>query len=381
MAKKLRTGFELPFSNGNGASSKNYLFNSNYLFNNLSLGAYTISVTSKNISTAPNLNINAICQISYDSNARTKINNLGCYFRGGNNQYAYQVIAFDLSQFSNGFYSNYWLNNSNTSTRFFRFICLNDGTDFLTAYMDNSGTNTVLRVEKNGIDQTSLDLGYKLLSSTWYNTHVSVDNSGVISISINGSTSFTYATGTAFSSFTQLGACHAMVSGSRIDDLAINDGSGLTDNGLPNSIRAYNFFDQSTLDSQSGFSTVGGTTILANLTDGDDGTRVNCSTDLSEMNFSLPNLSATGMTENASNFSKIEAINIYARQIEATKANSVLKAKITDAVTNANREENISLPLTVANDSTTMFDDNSNDWSLTNLDSGNLDLKITFDKP
>jgi hypothetical protein len=387
MAKKIRTGFELPFSNATDQNyAKSFANNTPYLFNNLVDGFYSLNGAVKNRTTTMSLNTSSQSLFVYSNFGRTKIGTRGTFYSGNVDQNNWSMLAFDLSQFANGFFANYWLSSNNSSSNYLRLIYLNDSTDFWTGYIDNSGTNTVLRIEKNGVDQSSYDLGYKLdtiidQSGTWYNTHVSVDNSGVISISINGSTAFTYATGSTFSSFTQLGACMARGQVTAyIDDLAINDGSGSTDNAMPNSIRAYNFFDQATLDSQSGFSTVGGSTILANLTDGDDSTRVTTATDLSEMNFSLPSLSSTGMSETASNFSKIEAINIYARQIEATKANSVLKAKITDSVTNANREENISLPLTVANDSTTMFDDGSNDFSLSNLDSGNLDLKITFDK-
>ena len=388
MAKKLRTGFELPFSNATDQNyGKTFPNNTPYLFNNLVDGFYNLNGIIKNRSTSMSISTSTNHNFIYSNYARTKIGTRGTFYSGNQDPNGWSLLAFDLSQFANGFFANYWLSANNSSTMYLRLIYLNNGIDFYTGYIDNSGTNTVIRIEKNGVDQSSYDIGYKLdtivvSSGTYYNTHVSVDNSGVISLSINGSTALTHATGIAFSSFTQLGACMARGQNTAfIDDLAINDGSGSTDNGMPNSIRGYNFFDQSTLDSQTGFSTVGGSTILANLTDGDDSTRVNCSNDLSEMNFSLPTLSATGMSETASNFLKIDAINIYARQIEATKANSVLKAKITDSVTNANREENISLPLTVANDSTTMFDDGSNDFSLSNLDSGNLDLKITFDKP
>jgi hypothetical protein len=383
MAKIIRTGLEFPFSNATGGNSVISVFpNDPYLFNGNVIGFYRMNGAVNNQSASLSLDNLRLLRIQYSTQARTKIGSRGCFTDGDSDANGWCFLAFDTSKFSNGFFANFWLSASNSSANYLRLLYLNDGSNVYTSYLNNSGSNTVVTIEKNGVDVATNDLGSKLATlGTWYNTNVSLDNSGLISISINGSSPLTYATGAAFSTFTQIGACMARINTAHIDDIAINDGSGSSDNALPNSIRGYNFFDQATLDSQTGFSTVGGSTILTNLTDGDDATRVTTATDLSEMNFSLPTLSGTGMSETASNFTKIEAVNVYARQIEATKASSVLKAKITDATSSANREEDISLPLTVGNDSAVMFDDGASDWSLANLDAGNIDLKITFDKP
>ncbi len=384
MAKKLRTGFELPISNTATNSYRLVHPSDNILGSNIINGSFARGQNMNGTRYPSNFGNGAGSEnidVYFNSSARSKRNNLGCYISGSQGNGIY--LSLDETQLSNGVYTNFHILSSNFATNIFpKHLHLYDGTDRYFCYLENSTGLTILHINKNNVDLVSLTLGgSKLANNTWYNVLASVDNSGLISYSVNGSTPITYNTGVTFSNWTLIGLASTDPNYQKLDDLAINDGSGSSDNGIPSSIRAYNFFDQATLDTQTGFSSVGGSTILANLTDGDDATRVTATNDLSEMNFSLPSLSASGMSETASNFSKIEAINIYARQIEATKANSVLKAKIIDSVTNANREENISLPLTVANQSTTMFDDGSNDFSLSNLDSGNLDLKITFDKP
>ena len=384
MAKKLRTGFEFPITNSGVSTSSIVYENANFhkYMNNVTKSYQSFSKALSSIQSVTSFKTGERNHIiNYSANGRTLVNSLGSSFIGYGRNGSYDQIQLDTNQFSNGIFINYWQKyGSYTTVPIFRF---SDGSSNFVSYVDrvsnkleiyNQNTSTIVAT-------TFLSLGI----NTYYNFSIALNNSGQLTLIVNGTT-LNYNTSISFANVTH--AVFGVCSGSSfdssfayIDDLAINDGSGSTDNGIPNSIRAYNFFDQATLDSQTGFSTVGGSTILANLTDGDDSTRVTASNDLSEMNFSLPSLSSTGMSETASNFSKIDAINIFARQIEATKANSVLKAKIIDSITNANREENISLPLTVANQSTTIFDDGSNDFSLANLDSGNLDLKITFDKP
>tara|TARA_B100000497_G_scaffold4549_1_gene4662 strand:+ start:177 stop:1358 length:1182 start_codon:yes stop_codon:yes gene_type:complete len=393
MAKKLRTGFELPFSNATGANTStlgDLNFYKDYVYKGVLEGLRTenYAMTTQYPDFSANLATTGSFYLNYDTVARTKTNGVrGAYARMGHGLMVQPF--FDTSKFNSGFFYNSWVYGSVFSSfpinGHLRFLMLYDGTNSYQVYLAKNGSGVLeLRISNN---TTSTELATPvpvtgLNGSNWFNLICGIDNSGLITCTFNGA-NISFSSSISFSNLTRIGICGANGWPTNIymDDLAINDGSGSSDNGIPNSIRAYNFFDQATLDSQTGFSTVGGSTILANLTDGDDATRVSAEADLSEMNFSLPTLSGTGMSETASNFTKIEAINVYGRQIEATKASSVLKAKVTDATSSANREEDISLPLTVANDSTTMFDDGASDWSLANLDAGNMDLKITFDKP
>ena len=380
MAKKLRTGFELPFSNQDIDQTKTFSSDKNYLFSGIINGLEGVGNTTRDFNyLIPNPSDSVtIYQRTF---ARTLVNGTrGCIW-GGNGV----MLSIDVSTLNSGFFSNNWFYMGSgwlNSAHWHKLLMLTDGTDVYTIQINyNSGT-PFIEVYQRGVGQISNTPISGYSNSTWYNVKCSIANNGDIEVDWNGTT-ISYSTGTTFATLTGVAIGHTSVNvhSASMDDLAINDGSGSSDNGIPNSIRGYNFFDQATLDSQTGFSTVGGSTILANLTDGDDATRVSAEADLSEMNFSLPTLSGTGMSETASNFTKIEAINVYGRQIESTKASSVLKAKITDATSSANREEDISLPLTVANDSAVMFDDGASDWSLANLDAGNIDLKITFDKP
>ena len=384
MARKLRTGFELPFSNATGSNQRKQISGYDYVFNNLITGLGNCSAGEYRTPSAQNTT--RYPTIKFDNWARTLSNGTrGCYLLHSTVDTVvndYQIAYFDVSQFTSGFYMNCWIKwdtilQNEIKTLFYIY----DNTTKYSVTLTNSVFNLNNVSSSSNIDTASVTLS----SSTWYNLKISVTNAGVITADINGN-SVTTSTGVTFSSWTTLCALltREFSEGSyriAVDDIAINDGSGASDNGLPNSIRGYNFFDAATLNTNSGFAAVGGTTVLANLQDGSDSTRASASADLSYIDFSLPTLSGTGMSETAANFTKIEAINVYGRQIEATKASSLLKAKVTDTVAVVNREENLSLPLTVGNDSVSMFDDGSSDWVLANLDSGDMDFRVTFDKP
>jgi len=384
MARKLRTGFEFPFSNATGSDQSKTINLTDY--SDIFLGTYSMGwLSSPGFSGGYSLGQNS--QIfKFATDARTLSNGTrGVYLNlmggGGPNGYS---MAIDLTKFSNGYYECGWCKQLTAfdSNRYAKPLYFYDGTDHYGIKIYGNGVGgVVIDILKNNVMQSTDTI---ILSvNTWYFYEISLDNSGVITITYNG-TPVTYNSGVTFSNIQQLAALYSSSETNRsrcLDDVAINDGSGASDNGLPNSIRGYNFFDAATLNTNSGFSAVGGTTVLANLQDGSDSTRVSTSADLSYIDFSLPTLSGTGMSETAANFTKIEAINLYGRQIEATKTNSLLKAKITDTVAVVNREESLTLPLTVGNGSGTMFDDGSSDWVLANLDSGDMDFRVTFDKP
>jgi len=387
MARKLRTGFELPFANTGANGSKTFTQSEYYayLFGGFTLDgyiAYSAGVTDLNFSS-----LSSASAVTYTvknaTDARTLSNGTrGCYI--DQNNVSQSVHMIDAADFTSGFFANFWHRCFTWDTnRIYHLFGLYDGTNSYSCYIKNTGSNLELYI-RQGNTTTTLNSGSFSLTSglTWYNCQVGIDNGGIITFTYNGNTiSHTIAGTPAFSTFQNVGIGYGTNNGHQIDDIAINDGSGASDNSTPNSIRGYNFFDAATLNTNSGFSAVGGTTVLANLQDGSDSTRASASADLSYIDFSLPTLSGTGMSETAANFTKIEAINVYGRQIEATKTSSLLKAKVTDTVAVVDREENLSLPLTVGNDSVTMFDDGSSDWVLANLDSGDMDFRVTFDKP
>jgi len=387
MARKLRTGFELPFANTGTTVSKSFAAPSSYLWQSLYIGTIADVFVTEFLTLTGTIT-NSALTIENTTIARSKGDgSRGCILKGNSDGNG-SVMMLDTTAFSSGLYCNYWIYLGTGivgPTAYTKLMVLYDGTNSYQVYIRYNGTAHEVAIAQNNtstiLEQTSL--GLTLSASTWYNVSVGVNNTGDITGVLNG-TSVTYNTSVSFANWTRLGIAglrNTTVNGRFIDDLAINDGSGASDNGVPNSIRAYNFFDTATLNTNSGFAAVGGTTVLANLQDGSDSTRASASADLSYIDFSLPTLSGTGMSETASNFTKIEAINVYGRQIEATKASSLLKAKVTDTVAVVNREENLSLPLNVGNDSVSMFDDGSSDWVLANLDSGDMDFRVTFDKP
>jgi len=390
MARKLRTGFELPFTNIGSNTTKSFSGNDiiDYVWKGLIDGYYLNNYTQDFAVGSPTaITGTSVCYLYYDTNARTKVNLRGGTFGYFTTQaFVFSAASLDLTKFSSGYFCNGWwyVKNFAKSVRHFLWAAYDGtGTKSYNAYMEYvSGSNwdIVIRDASTSTELARSASSTSVTNGNSYNFSVSVDNTGGLTFGFNGITA-TYASGVSFANWTRMLAPAAKGDSIVIDDLAINDGSGASDNSTPNSIRGYNFFDAATLNTNSGFSAVGGTTVLANLQDGSDSTRASASADLSYIDFSLPTLSGTGMSETAANFTKIEAINVYGRQIEATKASSLLKAKVTDTVAVVNREENLSLPLNVGNDSVSMFDDGSSDWVLANLDSGDMDFRVTFDKP
>jgi len=383
MARKLRTGFELPFSNIGSNTNKTFSVSecNNYFLKDILSGYIGNSVGSQYPSFSGTI-VSGTYKVEYTTAARTLSNgSRGCVFYLNDNNSGDNML--DVTQFTSGFYMNAWRTKMDVSASLYkRILCLYDGTNSYSVYITRNGASDEVRISNNttNTDLATSSLGLQLANGTWYNMSVAVNSTGDITAVVNG-TPVTYNTSVSFASWTRLGYGIGYSGMGHLDDISINDGSGASDNSTPNSIRGYNFFDTATLNTNSGFTAVGGTTVLANLQDGSDSTRASASADLSYLDFSLPTLSGTGMAETAANFTKIEAINVYGRQIEATKTSSLLKAKVTDTVAVVNREENLTLPLTVGNDSVTMFDDGSSDWVLANLDSGDMDFRVTFDKP
>ena len=384
MARKLRTGFELPFSNATGSNQRKQISGYDYVFNNLITGLGNCSAGEYRTPSAQDTT--RYPTIKFDNWARTLSNGTrGCYLLHSTVDSPvndYQIAYFDVSQFTSGFYMNCWIKwDSVIQNEIKTLFYIYDNTTKYSVTLTNSVFNLNNVSSSSNIDTASVTLS----GSTWYNLKISVTNAGVITADINGN-SVTTSTGVTFSSWTTLCALltREFTEGSHriaVDDLAINDGSGASDNGLPPSIRGYNFFDAATLNASNNFSTTGGGTILGNLQDGSDSTGVTSSTDLDVLDFNLPTLSGTGMLEGIGDFSGIEAINVYTRQAEATTGGAVLNVKIEDDTAAVSNNSDINLPLSASERSTTLFNDGSSDWNLTNLNNGAFDLTLTFDKP
>ena len=256
MAKKLRTGFELPFSNIGSNTYKDIISSDSYVSNGLFDGSFQVLSGTQHESS---INKTALSfRFKYNTSGRSLQNTRGTYAEAATNGF---LPSINISKVSLGLYCNFHFRPSIHSNVFQKYIYLDDGSDRYFGYIDNSGTNTVAKISKNGVDVASQDIGSKLVSSTWYNCLTSVNNAGLITLQINGATAVTYASSVTFSSWTKLGIAQCDAPYQGIDDLAINDGSGSSDNTTPNAIKAFNFFDQATLDSQTGFSTVGGSRI------------------------------------------------------------------------------------------------------------------------
>jgi len=274
MARKLRTGFELPFSNSTGSNqSKTFTNDSAYLFNSVITGTYGKGNTTRSALLSGATPSDSFT-IYHKTTARTLSNGTrGCTW--GNNE---SMLYIDTSLFSSGFFSNFWFYNTNSwnnNAHYLTLLAFYDGTDSWFVNLNYNSGSPTLEVYKHGTGQVASVSASGASGSTWYNVIAQINNAGDIDVSWNG-TSVTYSTGVAFSNVTKLLLAHTSgsVHGTVVDDLSINDGSGASDNSAPNSIRGYNFFDAATLNTNSGFSAVGGTTVLANLQDGSDSIRV-----------------------------------------------------------------------------------------------------------
>lgn len=383
MAKKLYTSFELPFANltgGNLVKTFPQAEANDYIFQGMTDGAVSHPQLS------PDNTAFTIASITNQVNFTTAARSLtsgtrGCFHAGAGTNTNYHNISYDLSQFSTGFYyqghqyfgSNYLL-GSNVAV-IFRFT---DGVNVYNVLYDNASGLFKIR---NATTTTDLNTAAVSLSAaTWYNARLEIDNAGVITAELNG-VSVTHASGVSFASWTKLAA--GLVSGSTfdgyqayIDDIAVNDGSGAADNALPPTIRGYGWYDNATLNSNSGFSQVGGTGVVDNLQDGNDATKVRVSVDASVLSSNLSSITGHPMPESAGDFSAIKNINVYLRQTESTSPGNSFKAKIVDGA--LDEEKTISVPTIAGNFSVSIPDDGASEWSKANLELGGFDIDLTY---
>lgn len=369
--KKLRTGFEV------GRNSYTFdLTNSPTIFNGIYGGyrnGWSITLRDSTFSAlAAPLGI-----IQYNNNGRTLTNTKGGQLYGFSTQaFAGAVGTYDLSKFSNGYYCQWWWRPTNWNTSYYaKAIVLKDNSTYYSAQVVYNGAdyNVVIR---NNTTQTDLasSPNFAFPNNVWINGQVSLTDNGDLTVSINGQTAST-SLGVMFSAWEIMSFPEV---GDRIyiDDMAVNDGSGATDNGLPGSIRSYTYNLNSTLKSNNAFNTVGGGSVLANLLDGNIATGVESEQNGAQIVMSLPPLSASGiLSATYVNFGKIESFVIHGQALESTKVGATLSAVITDNAALTSVGAIYTMPL-IGENRQTYF--SNTELSLTNLSVGAIDLVLTL---
>lgn len=276
MAKKIRLGFEIdpPYSaidgrfcscDGNNHFDGVRYYSSNYNILHRNSVNTNPSIASPYRSAASNsMNIQ-----SSSTSARTK----GSDGRGGfayiyNNQFG--CLALKTENISEGIYLNYWHAMSSMNT--LSLGSTYGGTVLFSAYnglsvdLNGNADNYVhIYIAPNAETYESPSVTYpdkklfiyangsilaesELLTipnGDYVNVKISLDDAGVITGEVNGKSisydlkNLDWVTDGAFDMWEHLNVLGVCRGSDRIDDVAINDGSGETDNGMPGEIRCY----------------------------------------------------------------------------------------------------------------------------------------------
>lgn len=273
MAKKIRLGFE--FSSAYNALDSRYCScDNNNHFNYVRYFSSSRAIMHRNtITSTPAMDkpyrdsYNQTMQFSYGTAARTKgIDGQGGFSYVYNNQYGSLCLRTD--NINEGIYLNYWQSmtpmhtvtngssyggavlfsafngvdsSANTADNTVHICIAPDSTEYLSPVQ--TFPDKRLYIYANG----SILAESELLTIPLYeyvNVKISLNNSGVISGEVNGKSvsydlkNLDWVTDGAFDMWETLNVIGTS-RGDVVDDLAINDGSGSEDNGMPGEIKCY----------------------------------------------------------------------------------------------------------------------------------------------
>ena len=272
MAKKIRLGFE--FSSAFNALDSRYCScDNNNHFNSVRYFGTSRNIMHRNTIATPAMEqpyrdgSTSGMSLSYSPAARTKdIDGKGGFTYVYNNQYGSLCLRTD--NINEGIYLNYWQNmtpihtgtngssyggavlfsafngvddGANTADNIVHIYIAPDSTEYLSAvetYPDKR-----LYIYANGSILAESEL-LTIPSYQYINVKISLNNSGVISGEVNGKSvsydlkNLDWVTDGAFDMWESLNIIGTS-RGDYVDDLAINDGSGSENNGMPGEIKCY----------------------------------------------------------------------------------------------------------------------------------------------
>ena len=224
----------------------------------------------------------------------------------------------------------------------------------------------------------------------------SVDAAGVITAMYNGQ-QVTYDTQTSFDDWTDIAfVSDIAVNGTWcIDDMAVNDGSGTTDNSMPGSIAGYLVPVDQVVDSTN-FTTIGTGDMTTALTDSDASTYIMASTTPASVELSLPPLSAyvpayekVRISQNSGSYtwtastnqeSYLTGVSMIRPQIvgaSSTQPNKKVTAQVKDTTSNNTQtSDEFGLIADVNSYSAELEQGDSGAWNLDNLKTGEYTVKF-----
>lgn len=306
------------------------------------------------------------------------------------------VMYFDPSKFTDGFFINCWLTSASYSgtSSYFPLFGIHDGSksfiSYLTPVSDQSGWKLAIRETTTGNVSTLVETAGVVVpasgNSGMQHLIAGVDNTGLMTVTFNNvSISHDVSQQTGVDQYTQwqkilIVSNNGDSTGAGIDDMAINDGTGATDNSFPPNIRGYGVTGQMTLDTVTDFTAIGGGDIVTELTDNNSATGITTDTTDAQATFNLPALSGADVEDQQDAFSKIAQINVSTRYINSNRYNTVIYNTVTDTTTNNTSQ---STQLATANTSSQAHFSGyvaggSGDWNLTNMINGDYQLKLSL---
>ena len=269
MAIKVRTGFEvLKKQSGGGYFTINEFnnlaaFGENLLSENclpIIICSYRIDTTSANLYSdyfKPGwYSSGSSPYLHFHAHARTKItaSNRGCVVSPYHGQRS--AFQFDATQFQEGFHAKYFFINgsfylddhSGSSTKGFAIGSIHSSSGNLVCWVGPSSDGDVQarKIYLTDSDGTLItESSDKIVSAVRYKPAevvFSINNDSLLEASYNGIVlnydlkNLSWVTNSGFSQWETINTC-GISQGDYIDDLAINDGSGGSDDSIPNAIR------------------------------------------------------------------------------------------------------------------------------------------------
>ena len=233
-------------------------------------------------------------------------------------------------------------------------------------------------------------------TNTVMNFKWSVDAAGVITALYNGQ-QITYDTQTSFDDWTDIAFVTDLTTNGTwcIDDMAVNDGSGSTDNSMPGSIAGYIVPVDQVVDSTN-FTAVGTGDMITALTDNETSTYIMAETTPASVELSIPPLSAyvpayekvripqdsTNYTWNASTNqeSYLTGVSMIRPQIasgSSTQPNRKITAQVKDTTSNNTQiSDEFALTADANSFSAELEQGDSGAWNLDNLKTGEYTVKL-----
>ena len=269
MAIKVRTGFEvLKKQSGGGyftinefnnlaAFGENLLVKAVYLSGSAAIGSDTTSANLYSDYFKPGwYSSGSSPYLHFHAHARTKItaSNKGCVVSPYHGQRS--AFQFDATQFQEGFHAKYFFINgsfylddhSGSATKGFAIGTLHSSSGNLACWVGPSSDGDVQarKIYLTDSDGTLItESSDKIVSAIRYKPAevvFSINNDSVLEASYNGIVlnydlkNLSWVTNSGFSQWETINTC-GISTGDYIDDLAINDGSGGSDDSIPNAIR------------------------------------------------------------------------------------------------------------------------------------------------